>query len=96
MCDVKSYAREHMVDVKLILRPRLDVDRLKPDETLFTIWIDVYEVSERGIIKTSFGDNWMAALHYTKDEPLPNKFSIQGLPEVVNNVVSKQSVTELG
>jgi hypothetical protein len=96
MSDVKRYAGKHMVNVNLILRPRLDFDRLKPDDTLFTIWIEVYEVSEHGRINTSIADVWLLALHYTKDELMANKFSIQGLREMVKHVVSKKIVTDPG
>ncbi len=84
-----------MVNVKLILRPRLDFDSLKPDDTLFTIWIEVYEVSERGKTNTSFGDNWVAALHYTKDELMANKFSIQGPREMVKMLSEKRLTPSL-
>ncbi len=94
--DVIRYAGKHLMSVKLILRPRLDFARPKPDDTLFTIWNEVVEVSERGEINTSIADVRVLVLHNSKDELLMNKFSIQGLQEMVKTVVSKRIVTGLG
>ncbi len=62
--DANCFAGKHLVNVKLILRPRLDFCSLKPDNTdhtLFAIWIEVNAVAEKGAINTSLDDMWMAA-----------------------------------
>ena len=91
-----EYAGTLMANVQITFRPRIDFARLRKDQTVLTINIEIFSVGQGGEINTSIADSWSLMIQYTSEELLQNKFSIQELQHMIKVAASKKIVTDIG
>ena len=96
VANVQKYAGRRMAKIYVLFRPRIDFGKVKPEDTIFTIMIKVFAVSDDGPINTSIADVWSLIIWYTSAELLSNKFSIAELTQMIKIAASKKIVTDLG
>lgn len=93
--DIDNFSKKYLANISIVFKPKINFDKIKPDDKILTIKIYIYLVSKDGKIDTSIADTWSLTIHYSLNELENNKFSMTELDKMVESVRKKKVISDL-